>query len=124
MIVPTVMIFALGSLGACVDEAAADDDVCDAYEATDYGDDCGYWADDGTGTGVWLWYVWVVPYEGGTPSAGQKPTPPAGAKTLPPPKNKPPLPPGVKKPAAPPPPKTPAKPPAGPAKPPPPVKGK
>lgn len=98
------LALALTTLPACAEPA--DDDACDASEATSYDEDCGYWADDGAGTVIFLWYAWVVPYQGGTPPAGSKPVPPAGAKTVPAPKVKPPLPPGVKppavKPAAPP----------------------
>lgn len=92
------LALALSILPACT--ADTDDDVCDASEATSYGDDCGYWADDGSGTAIFLWYVWVTPYQGGTPPSGLKPVPPAGAKTVKPPAVKPPLPPGVKAPAA------------------------
>lgn len=98
--------------------AVPDDDTCDEYEATSYGEDCGYWVADDTGATVWVWYVWVTPYVGGTPKNGQKPTVPAGTKTVPPPKVKPPLPAGVKPPA----PKPPA--PKPPAPKPPPPKGR
>lgn len=111
-----LFIGALGLTG-CVDEGT-DDDICDAYEATDYSYDCGYWGYDATGAEVFVWYSWVTPYVGGTPSNGAKPTIPAGTKTAPPPKVKPALPPGVKPPA---PPKAPPKPPPAPK---PPVKGK
>lgn len=111
-IVSITLVTMIFTASACSDGTDGND-VCDEYEATEYGDDCGYWDE----TNTFIWYSWVVPYKGGTPSKGVKPTPPPGVKTNPPPKAKPPLPPGVK----PPPPKAPpVKPPA----PKPPIKGK
>lgn len=89
--IAAALALAVGA-SACAD---TDTDTCTPDEARAYDDDCGYWADDGNGTAIWLWYVWVTPWEGGTPSKGVKPQPPAGAKTMAPPPNKPAPPPKV-----------------------------
>lgn len=119
-VIGTALLIGTLSLTGCT-EGNDDNDVCDTYEATDYGDDCGYWVDDGSGNAAWVWYTWVTPYSGGTPPKGTKPTVPAGTKTVPPPKTKPALPPGVVKP---PPPKAPPAGPKPPAPKPPAPKGK
>lgn len=92
-------VCAATALSAC-DAAPADTDTCDEAESYEYDDDCGYW-EGSTGTAIWVWYPWVTPWSGGTPSPGTKPTPPPGTVTVAPPKTKPAPPPGKAKPAAP-----------------------